>query len=290
MWEYTGQVREHYMNPRNVGEIEHPDGYGETGNIKCGDALRLTFKLDSEGKVEDIKFKTFGCGSAIASSSMLTELCKGKTVDEMEKITDDDIANALGGLPDAKMHCSVMGQDALKLAIEYYRNGGKTIEKEVSSRVVCTCFNVTEDDISQAVRQHGLVSVEQVTNYTKAGGGCKNCLKDIKEIIDQVHAKMDEEHDHDHDHGQNTSESVPKKELTTLEKIDLIRSVLNTEIRPALQNDGGDCDLIDIEGNIVKLRFIGACSGCAHSSITSNEFIGKTLKEKVSEDLEVQMV
>lgn len=290
MWEYTGQVREHYMNPRNVGEIEHPDGYGETGNIKCGDALRLTFKLDSEGKVEDIKFKTFGCGSAIASSSMLTELCKGKTVDEMEKITDDDIANALGGLPDAKMHCSVMGQDALKLAIEYYRNGGKTIKKEVSSRVVCTCFNVTEDDISQAVRQHGLVSVEQVTNYTKAGGGCKNCLKDIKEIIDQVHAKMDEEHDHDHDHGQNTSESVPKKELTTLEKIDLIRSVLNTEIRPALQNDGGDCDLIDIEGNIVKLRFIGACSGCAHSSITSNEFIGKTLKEKVSEDLEVQMV
>lgn len=290
MWEYTGLVREHYMNPRNVGEIESPDGYGETGNIKCGDALRLTFKLDDEGKVEDIKFKTFGCGSAIASSSMLTELCKGKTVDEMEQITDDDIADALGGLPDAKMHCSVMGQDALKLAIEYYRNGGKTVEKEVTSRIVCTCFNITEDDISHAVRQHGLVSVDQVTNYTKAGGGCKNCLKDIKEIIDQVHAQMDEEHDHDHDHDHGGSETAPQKELTTLEKIDLIRSTLNEEIRPALQSDGGDCELIDVAGDTVKLRFVGACSGCAHSSVTSNEFIGKTLKEKVSESLIIEMV
>lgn len=290
MWEYTGLVREHYMNPRNVGEIESPDGYGETGNIKCGDALRLTFKLDENKRVADIKFKTFGCGSAIASSSMLTELCKGKTVDEMENITDDDIADALGGLPDAKMHCSVMGQDALKLAIEYYRNGGKTIEKEVTSRVVCTCFNVTEDDISQAVRQHGLVSVEQVTNYTKAGGGCKNCLKDIKEIIDQVHTQMDEEHDHDHDHQSKTNTETAKKELTTLEKIDLIRAILNEEIRPALQRDGGDCEFVDIAGDTVKLRFIGACSGCAHSSVTSNEFIGKTLKEKVSDSLIIEMI
>lgn len=288
MWEYTGLVREHYMNPRNVGEIESPDGFGETGNIKCGDALRLTFKLDENGKVADIKFKTFGCGSAIASSSMLTELCKGKTVEEMEQITDDDIADALGGLPDAKMHCSVMGHDALKLAIDYYRNGGKTVEKEVTSRVVCTCFNVTEDDITQAVRQHGLVSVEQVTNYTKAGGGCKNCLKDIKEIIEQVHAQMDEEHDHDHDH--SSTEAVQDRELTTLEKIDLIRSVLNEEIRPALQRDGGDCEFVDIVGDTVKLRFMGACSGCAHSSVTSNEFIGKTLKEKVSKSLIIEMI
>ncbi len=289
MWDYTDKVRDHYLNPRNVGEIDNADGYGETGNIKCGDALRLTFKVDDEKRIEDIKFKTFGCGSAIASSSILTEMCKGLTVDEAAKITNDDIAKELEGLPDAKMHCSVMGQEALELAISYYKNGGKTIKKEVTSRVVCACFNVTEEDIEHAIKQNGLTTVEQVTNYTKAGGGCGVCISDIEEIVNKINSEIDD-HNHDHhDHG-NSAEKTPPQELTTLQKIDLIREILNNEIRPALQRDGGDCDLIDVDGNKVKIRFIGACSSCSFAETTQNDFIGKTLQEKISPDLVVELV
>ncbi len=291
MWEYSDKVRDHYLNPRNVGEIENPDGYGETGNIKCGDALRLTFNLDDDKKISDIQFKSFGCGSAIASSSILTEMCKGLTIEEAEKITNDSIADELEGLPDAKMHCSVMGQDALKLAIDFYKAGGKTVKKEVTSRVVCACFNVTEEDIENAIRQNGLTSTEQVTNYTKAGGGCGSCLEDIADVVKRVNAEVDaENHDHDHGHGHSHEAEEPKRELTMLQKVDLIRNVLNEDVRPALQRDHGDCELIDVDGNKVLIKFLGACSSCSMAGSTQNDFIGKTLQEKVHPDLVVELV
>jgi NifU-like protein len=280
MWDYSEKVREHYLHPRNVGEVKDPDGIGEVGNIKCGDALRLTFKLDDRGKIADIKFKTFGCGSAIASSSMLTELCKGKTLEEAEKITNKEIAKALGGLPQEKMHCSVMGQEALEQAIKYYKSGGKAKgEAEKSGAVVCVCFNVTDEEIERAIRQNNLTTVDDVTHYTKAGGGCGGCAPKIEEILAKVNGT-----------------EVPKKEkpsvqaprMTTLEKIDKIRSVLNSEIRPLLQKDGGDCELVDVEGNIVYIKFSGHCAGCAFSEITQFGFIEKILKEKVLPSLIVK--
>jgi nitrogen fixation NifU-like protein len=119
--DYSPEVMEHYSNPRNVGEIENPDGTGVVGNPACGDVMKLTIKIEN-GKIVDAKFKTFGCGAAIATSSMVTELVKGKTIDEALAITNKTVADALGGLPKIKMHCSVLAEDALRAAIEEYRN------------------------------------------------------------------------------------------------------------------------------------------------------------------------
>lgn len=278
MLNYSEQVREHFLNPRNVGEIKKPDGIGEVGSLKCGDVLRLSFKLDKEGRIDEIKFKTYGCSSAIASASILTELCKGKTIDEASKISNLEIVDALGGLPPAKIHCSVMGQDALKKAIEYYKSGGKApkiVEKE--GTIVCECFNVTDLELEKAIKQNDLKTVEDVTNYTKAGGGCGGCVPKIEEILAKIH-------------GKELPKAPAPKPLTNIEKIDKIRRVLNTCIRPSLQRDGGDCELVDLDGNTVFIRFTGQCAGCQFSEMTQFGFIEKTLKEKVLPDLEVKKV
>ena len=186
MWDYSDKVKEHFFNPRNVGEIENPDAVGEVGSMACGDALKLMLAIDGDGKITDVKFQTFGCGSAIAAASALSEMIKGKTLDEAEKITNNDIADFLGGLPEQKMHCSVLGREALEAAIAYYRTGKDSDQKERGT-VVCTCFGVTEEEVRRVVNENNLHRVEQVTNYCKAGGGCQGCHPDIEEIIEGVH-------------------------------------------------------------------------------------------------------
>ncbi len=121
---YSEKVMDHFMNPRNVGEIENPDGVGEEGNPTCGDVMRISIKVEGD-RIIDAKFKTFGCGAAIAVSSMITEMVKGKTLDEALSISKQNIADELGGLPAQKLHCSVLGSDALRMAIEDYRSRQK---------------------------------------------------------------------------------------------------------------------------------------------------------------------
>ena len=122
---YSNKVMEHFTNPHNVGEIEEADGIGKVGNPSCGDLMWMYIKVDKDDRITDIKFKTFGCGAAIATSSMTTELAEGKTLDEAMKITRKDVADALDGLPPLKMHCSNLAADALHSAIEDYRSKEK---------------------------------------------------------------------------------------------------------------------------------------------------------------------
>jgi len=183
MWEYTDKVKEHFLNPKNVGELEDANAVGETGSLSCGDALKLFLKVNENERIIDASFMTFGCASAVASSSALTEIIKGMTLTDAEKITNDDISDYLGGLPKEKMHCSVMGQAALKKAIADYR-GIQILEKP--GEMVCECFEVTDLEIIDAVKKNVLENTEYVTNYLKAGGGCGNCLERIEEIIESV--------------------------------------------------------------------------------------------------------
>ena len=277
MWEYTDKVKDHFLNPRNVGEIEDPDGVGEVGSLACGDALKLTFKLGPDGRIADAKFKTFGCASAIASSSALTEMIKGLTLEEAEKITNEDIANYLGGLPKEKMHCSVMGREALEAAIANYR--GQPLPM-AQGEVVCECFGVTDLEIKRAVAESNLTSVEEVTNFTKAGGGCGKCHDRIMELILEVRKEQ---------HAERKSAEKPKR-LTNIQKIKLIEEVLEREIRPALRKDGGDIELIDVDGDVVMVSLHGACSSCVASQTTLKEYVEKKLRELVTDTLVVEEV
>jgi len=180
MWNYSEKVMEHFLKPRNVGELEGANAVGETGSLNCGDALKLYLKVNDNERIIDASFMTFGCASAVASSSALTEIIKGMTLDDAAKVTNDDIADYLGGLPKEKMHCSVMGQAALKKAIADFR-GIQILEKP--GEMICECFDVTDLEIIDAVKTNGLETTEDVTNFLKAGGGCGKCLDRIEGVI-----------------------------------------------------------------------------------------------------------
>ncbi len=279
MWDYTDKVIDHFLNPRNVGEIENPDGTGEVGSLACGDALRLTFKLDKDGRIKDAKFKTFGCASAIATSSVLTELIKGMTVEEAAKVTNKDIADYLGGLPEQKMHCSVMGREALEAAIENYRSGG-TKKHELEGEVVCTCFGVTKNEIERVIRDNNLTTVEQVTNYCKAGGGCGGCHGQIEKIIESLQGEKA--------HATHPAPARKPAKLTNIQKIQMIQQTINEQIRPALRADGGDIELIDVEGNKVIVAFRGMCAQCRMAEFTIKDIVEAKLREFVSDELFVE--
>lgn len=274
MWEYTDKVKDHFLNPRNVGVIEDADGVGEVGSIACGDALTFYFKLDENGKIKDATFQTFGCASAIASSSALTEMVKGMTLEEAKNITNDDIAEFLGGLPKEKMHCSVMGRDALEKAISCYLDEP---EKEVDGEIVCECFGVTDREIERVVRENHVSTIEGVTDYVKAGGGCGNCHDRIQEIIDTI---------------MGNEKPVPKKApaLTNLQKIKLIEESIEREINPTLKKDAGRLELIDVDGNRVLVRMGGSCASCVKSPVTLKHYVESKLRELVSPELVVEEV
>lgn len=283
MWEYSEKVKQLFKNPRNVGEIENPDAVGEVGSIICGDALRLTLRINKKSEIIlDAKFKTFGCASAIASSSALTEMIKGMTLEEASRVTNKDIADYLGGLPEEKMHCSVMGMEALEAAIANYR--GAPLQKQMvgEEKIICKCFSVTDRKIVRAIKENNLKTVEQITNYTKAGGGCGKCKPEIEKLLKEFWEKEATKQVH--------APEQPKKQLTNLQRIALIQETIDREIRPMLKADGGDIELLDVDRNKVYVKFLGTCLGCPSTGVTLKALVESKLKEFVAEDIIVEEV
>lgn len=297
MWDYSEKVKEHFYNPRNAGAVHRANATGDVGSISCGDALRLTLRVNAETEViEDAGFQTFGCGSAIASSSALTEMIKGMTLNQALDVSNQDIADYLDGLPPEKMHCSVMGREALRAAIADYR-GEILVDDHEEGALVCKCFAVDEVLVRDMIRSYSLSSVEDVTHYTKAGGGCSSCHEKIELLLTEeleargelfvaapIQAKnkakkpsadlqiiqLDQPH--------VESISLPNK-MTSVERIRRIEAVIET-IRPNLLRDHGDIELIEVEGKNIYVKLVGNCTGCQMANMT----IGG-IQQKLMEDL-----
>lgn len=276
MWDYSDKVKDHFKNPRNVGSIDNADAIGEAGALSCGDKLKLYLKIE-DGIIKDAKFQTFGCGSAVAASSMLTEMIIGKSVEEARKITNKQIADELDGLPPEKMHCSVMGREALEDALKNYDNDAdwseieSNAEKEYNKKespVICHCFSVTEQQIIDAVVKNGAKTLDDVSQITQAGLACGRCKENIENIIKR-YIKED------------------KTPLNPVQKIIKINSIIETVIAPELQKDFGDIELINVKDNNVIVKLKGHCSSCANAKMTLKNFVETKLKELVDEDLVV---
>ena len=274
MWDYSEKVKEHFFQPRNAGVLEGANGVGDVGSISCGDALRLMLKVEPETDlILDAHFQTFGCGSAIASSSALTEMIKGKSLDDALKVSNQDIADYLDGLPPEKMHCSVMGREALQAAVANYR-GEVWSDDHEEGALVCKCFAIDAVLIEETIRANNLSSVQDVTNYTKAGGGCSSCHEGIEEILVKVMVERGETFKPG---GGAKQDEVPKG-MTNLQRIRKIEAVLDA-VRPQLLRDGGDIELVDVDGKTIYVNMKGACAGCQMEAMTLQGIQQKLMEE-----------
>jgi len=185
-WIYSDTVKEHFTNPRNVLMGEDPgfvpNAKGQTGNIKCGDQMLMLLKIKDD-VITDVRWKTYGCASAIASTSMLSEVIKGMNIEDAYKIKPEDLVAKLGGLPSFKIHCSVLGDKALRAAIDDYleQTGRKGMLKEETS-VICHCMGITDKDIENAF-QGGARNWEQLQQATKIGTVCGSCKEKAMELL-----------------------------------------------------------------------------------------------------------
>jgi len=316
IWEeYSQKVQDLMNNPRNMGQITEEEAAAMGGKLivadfgaeSCGDAVRLYWVVDEQTDIiKEAKFKSFGCGTAIASSDTMAELCKGKTVDEAVKITNIDVEHAMRDNPDTpavppqKMHCSVMAYDVIKAAAASYKGvNPEDFEDEI---IVCECARVSLGTIKDVIKLNNLNSIEEITNYTKAGAFCKSCIKPgghedreyyLVDILKETRAEMEQDKlraQADAKIAGNADESA-FEDLTVVGQLKMVESVIDAEIRPMLVMDGGNLEIIDIKndgGNIdIYIRYLGACSGCASSSTGTLYAIESILREKLSSAIRV---
>jgi NifU-like protein len=307
LWDnYSDKVAERMNDPRHLGEITSEEAesmnadlvVADHGAESCGDAVRLYLAVSREdGIIKKATFKSFGCGTAIASSDMMAELCVGKTVDEALQITNLDVESALRDDPDKpavppqKMHCSVMAYEVIKAAVARYR--GVDIKSLEGEEIVCECARVSLRTIKDVIRMNDLTTVEQITDYTKAGGFCKSCIRPgghesrkyyLEDILNEIRAEMDKKKPLNNEAFADMS---PFKQVRALE------AVIESEIRPQLHRDGGDLEIVDLrkteKGPLVLIRYKGACATCVSSSVGTLSYIESTLKNKLDSNIRVEM-
>lgn len=304
--EYSQKVCELMNNPKNMGEITEEQAasmgakliVADFGAESCGDAVRLYWAVDPKTDIiMESKFKSFGCGTAIASSDTMAELCKGKTVDEAVKITNIDVEKAMRDTPDVpavppqKMHCSVMAYDVIKKAAALYK--GVDIESFEHEIIVCECARVSLSTLREVIRLNDLTTVEQITDYTKAGAFCKSCIRpgghEAKDIylVDLLEEYEKEKLAKQADSGY----SAPFAQMTIVQRLKAVEKVIDENIRQMLIMDGGNIEILDIKENganfDIYIRYLGACSGCASSSTGTLFAIEGILKDKLDENIRV---
>ncbi len=280
MWNYNETVMNHFLEPRNVGEVKDASTVGEVGNMSCGDALKLSLKIDENEIITDAKFQTFGCASAIASSSALTEIVIGKSVKEAKEITNRDIVDVLGELPEEKIHCSVMGMEALEAAIANYYGEEIVDDEDHDGVIVCNCFGVTDTHLRKVAKGNNVTKADDVKNYCKAGGACGLCLDKMQIILDELW----------NDIAKTETLESQVEEMTPVQKIMKIQEVIDKEIKPVLEQDGGSIMFINLTENIVQVKLQGKCSTCPSAEVTLKNTVQGKIQEFVDKKLIVEAV
>jgi len=315
IWEaYSQKVQDLMNNPKNMGQLTEEDAKTMGGKLiiadfgaeSCGDAVRLYWIVDEETEIiKAAKFKSFGCGTAIASSDTMAELCIGKTVSQAVKITNIDVEHAMRddentpAVPPQKMHCSVMAYDVIKAAAASFKGvDAASFEDEI---IVCECARVSLGTIKEVIKINNLTTVEEITNYTKAGAFCKSCVKPgghedreyyLVDILKDTRAEMEHDRLLALANAKITgSHTISFEEMTVVQKLKEIEAVIDENIRPMLIMDGGNMEILDIkEGDGVTdiyIRYLGACSGCASSSSGTLYAIEAVLQEKLSKNIRI---
>ena len=314
IWDaYSQKVQDRMNHPLHMGEITEEEAkelggkliVADFGAESCGDAVRLYWVVDEEtDMIKTAKFKSFGCGTAIASSDVMAELTIGKKVDEAVKITNIDVEFAMRdnpetpAVPPQKMHCSVMAYDVIKKAAAQYK--GVDMESFEDEIIVCECARVSLGTIKEVIKLNDLTTVEEITDYTKAGAFCKSCIKPgghedrdyyLVDILKEVRDEMTAEGVKDTVIAADSGEEQAFAQMTLVQKLKVVEKVLDDNIRQMLIMDGGNMEVLDIKENganiDIYIRYLGACSGCASSATGTLYAIEAVLKEKIDQSIRV---
>ncbi len=325
-WEYSEKTKQLFMDAvhgkpgTHLGEIEEPDGVGEHGSIACGDALRFTFKVEKHptDPIQDViieaRYLTFGCTSAIAASEALCAIIEQGRFTPIEalKVENDDIVDYLEGLPKQKIHCSVMGAEALESAVfNWAQQRGVDLEalgidihkdEQEEGRIVCKCFSLSEPYLRRKIKELNLRTIPEITAAVKAGGACMSCHYvpgGLQDLLDEIWGSAGTP-------GATTTLPIiaqtdgsgplpifeaavkkPEPELSPYRFGKKVEKVMVEYVVPLIRRDGGDIELIDIKDRLIYCKLGGSCAGCANADQTLKMMVEQTLKDQVDERIRV---